>query len=279
VFDASVSASDVYFMGPCGDGSFTIRYGDNEIDVMGADSSMQIGFSDGILISFDDLPWYSPIDNVALNGGSGDNTLYGDENNDTLHGGNGNDFLEGGGGNDILEGGNGNDTIVSGLGDDVLVGGNGNDFLDSGSWNDVLSGGNGNDVLYGGSASDVLRGDNGNDLLNGGMGSDVMYGGNGLDTFVFDLVGNDGSLDVIKDFSKNQGDKIDISDLLSSYDPLDDALADFVQLETVGADTILSINQGGAGSLGGWVQIAVIENVVCPTDEQSLIASGHLIVG
>lgn len=71
-----------------------------------------------------------------LEGGAGNDTLYGDaeansldgnDGNDQLYGLTGNDDLMGGDGRDYLQGGAGNDTLAGGLGNDTLAGGNGAD--------------------------------------------------------------------------------------------------------------------------------------------------------
>jgi len=63
------------------------------------------------------------IADLHLEGGPGDDILYGGPGNDTLEGGPGDDVLYGGDGNDTLEGGPGNDTLIGGPGDDFLDGG------------------------------------------------------------------------------------------------------------------------------------------------------------
>jgi Ca2+-binding RTX toxin-like protein len=58
----------------------------------------------------------------ALDGGGGNDFLFGDEGLDSLQGGTGNDFLEGGADADALSGGAGNDTLAGGAGADALSG-------------------------------------------------------------------------------------------------------------------------------------------------------------
>ncbi|RVT98989.1 ExeM/NucH family extracellular endonuclease [Rhodovarius crocodyli] len=65
----------------------------------------------------------------VLNGGGGDDTLWGQNGADTLLGGEGDDTLRGGAGNDTLEGGAGNDKLVGGAGADIFVAGPGTDEL------------------------------------------------------------------------------------------------------------------------------------------------------
>uniref|UniRef100_UPI003D21CDD8 VCBS domain-containing protein n=1 Tax=Aeromonas media TaxID=651 RepID=UPI003D21CDD8 len=129
---------------------------------------------------------------------------------DTLYGGDGNDILFGQGGDDFLYGGAGND---------ILFGGSGNDTLYGESGSDVLSGGSGNDTLYGGTGNDVLSGGLGNDILIGGVGDDILKGDAGADTFIWqkgDTVAGSVAKDYVVDFSKSEGDKLDLSDLLDS---------------------------------------------------------------
>ena len=57
--------------------------------------------------------------------------------------------MDGGIGNDSLYGGKGDDTLLGGLGDDFLSGENGNDFLTGGAGSDrfLLSQGSGSDTI------------------------------------------------------------------------------------------------------------------------------------
>lgn len=64
---------------------------------------------------------------LTINGGTGNDQLYGADLADTLNGGDGNDYLRGRVGVDALNGGAGNDTLVGEFGADVLTGGTGND--------------------------------------------------------------------------------------------------------------------------------------------------------
>ncbi len=125
------------------------------------------------------------------------------------------DYDEGTSGKDKIKGTKGDDLIAGLGGKDVLKGGNGNDVLDGGAGNDVLKGGNGNDTLIGGPGKDKLDGGKGDDILVGGAGKDVLKGGKGADVFVFQFA-SDSTVkakgrDIIKDFSRKQGDKIDVS--------------------------------------------------------------------
>jgi Ca2+-binding RTX toxin-like protein len=126
----------------------------------------------------------------AINAGDGNDVVdltstrftYGDA---TIDGGSGNDVLWGNAGNDSIIGGTGDDKQWGGAGNDVLAGGEGNDSLLGGVGNDKLDGGAGNDTLLGGAGNDTLDGGAGNDTLIGGSGTDTLVGSDGSDLFVF----------------------------------------------------------------------------------------------
>jgi len=79
--------------------------------------------------------------------------------------------------------------------------------------NEVIVGGAGNDIIDGGDGNDILVGGAGNDILVGGLGDDNLTGGAGADTF---KVG-DGHVPIM-DYSKAEGDKVDISHVLDTSD-------------------------------------------------------------
>ncbi len=171
----------------------------------------------------------------TYNYGDGNQSFYFSANADEVRGGGGNDVLELRGGNDIALGGtgadtlrgetgmddlmgdSGNDTLFGGDGDDVLRGGLDNDRLFGGNDRDGLLGGAGSDLLFGDSGNDTLSGESGADVLRGGTGIDVLFGGSGADVFRFvngestaSGVNTSAYLDSVRDFSRAQGDKIDL---------------------------------------------------------------------
>gem|GEM_PF-3182590 len=147
------------------------------------------------------------LGNDLIDGGAGDDTLFGEGGDDAVLGGDGadtlygdavylpdalhgNDILDGGDGDDKLYGNGGADRLFGAAGADALFGGSGNDFIDAGAGDDTLSGeegndtllgGDGADVMYGGAGVDDLRAGAGDDLLDGGGGDDVMFGETGAD--------------------------------------------------------------------------------------------------
>ncbi len=82
-----------------------------------------------------------------------------------------------------VNGGPGNDTIFGGGGFNYLIGGAGNDEIHGGPGSNVLWGGFGNDTLFGGAFRNLIEGRAGDDLIYSMIGAvDTVYGGLGNDT-------------------------------------------------------------------------------------------------
>jgi Ca2+-binding RTX toxin-like protein len=184
----------------------------------------QFAVSDGVNLTplTVNLTATAPV-NGTFTGTSGADRIDGAAGNDVVRGLDGNDVLIGGSGNDTLLGDAGKDNLIGGSGNDVMRGGDGADLLRGGSGRDLLAGNAGNDTLFGQGGDDDLQGGLGNDTLIGGGGADVLYGHEGKDV----LTGNAGAdtfkfnsssesfgkkqRDMITDFTRKQGDKIDLS--------------------------------------------------------------------
>ena len=139
-------------------------------------------------------------------GGSGDDTITGNDARNTLLGGLGNDSLSGGGANDTLRGGGGNDSLRGGGGDDVLDGGGGGDVIDGGAGRDTVSYESATrsvrvdlqntQFMYGDAVGDtfisieVFRTGDTVDQLRGDAGGNVFYTG-GLSDRLYGRAGND----------------------------------------------------------------------------------------
>ena len=131
-----------------------------------------------------------------IDGGLGDDLLYGGTARDYLFGSFGNDEIHGLGGDDWIDGGWGNDRLFGGDGNDYLSGSYGNDSVVGDEGNDRLYGGPGNDHVgsVGGGTqfpepgNDLLAGGTGEDWMCGGLGADRVSGGAGRDHFsVYDV--------------------------------------------------------------------------------------------
>lgn len=217
---------------------------------------------------------YGGTGNDVLHGGEGNDTLSGGKQDDVLSGGDGDDALSGGTGDDVLNGGDGNDTFKAGSDDDKVDGGHGDDVIDAGTGNDLIDGGTGNDKIKAGSGDDIVKaGDgkdyinayNGDDIINGGAGRDKIYGGAGSDditggtesdTFVFRSSEMNGSVDVIRDFTRDgsENDRLDLRGL----NLLSDGLS-----ETEWVDAHVSLN-------AGQVTIAIGDNTIVLDDHLNL---------
>lgn len=157
-------------------------------------------------------------------------------------------------------------TIKLGAGDDEAYGNGGNDNIYTYAGNDTVHGGDGADSIFAGDDDDILY---------GGDGIDHLYGQGGADTYAYDQLFT--AVDVIHGFSTAEGDKLDLADLISTYDPVSDAITDFVWMVTAGSNTDIYVDQDGTGTTDVWTKIATLQSVTGLTDEAALEASGTLI--
>jgi Ca2+-binding RTX toxin-like protein len=226
-----------------GNGGNDVIYGDNDDDNMaylqGGGGVVATAIATAILPAFGLLlpfvaagqdPYDFSVFNVqmheAINGGTGDDSIFGLGGRDLISGDLGNDYLNGGSDTDILYGGKGNDTLITGTGaGDFADGGDGNDtvHLTDPGQNDLVFGGRDTDTLYltnttsagsfdfdlaigkssndfnavdfeilyftGGANSDFITGGGMSDTLKGGGGTDVLNGEGGNDS----IDGGDGA--------------------------------------------------------------------------------------
>ncbi len=178
--------------------------------------------------------------------------------------------------NSWLKGTSGNDIIAGNANANVLIGYAGDDYITAGGGADQAHGGAGADTLYGGSGNDLLHGGDGDDVLNGEDGLDTLYGGAGADSFMFETASAFNDVDEIMDFSLTDDDVLNLVDVLGSvYDPLQDAITDFVQITDDGTDSTLAVDADGGAD--NFVAIAMLRGVTGLTDEAALETNGHLL--
>jgi Ca2+-binding RTX toxin-like protein len=110
--------------------------------------------------------------------------------------------------------------------------------------------------------------------VNGENGLDTLYGGAGEDLFLFDTNAYN-NIDVVKDFSVAQDDKLDFNAILD-FNPLSDDIADFLTLTNSGSNTQVFADRDGTGGGYSSVQVALLEGVT-NLDVEDLLLSGNLI--
>ena len=251
------AGNDILMYGVASDGFIIYRTSSTYITVVGPGYDTDKVYTGVETIEFTDVTLDVASLNLVTGGeGWGTSTITGTAAGDTING----TVAK-----DIIYGGDGNDTLRGSLNDDVLYGEDGND---------KLYGDAGDDKLYGGDGSDYLYGNTGADVLYGGGGVDMLYGQDGADTFAFDADAFTAS-DNIQDFDLSEGDVLDVSDILSGYDPLTDAITDFVQITESGSNSYLNVDADGGAD--NFVQIAYLYNTTGLTDEEALETSGDLI--
>jgi Ca2+-binding RTX toxin-like protein len=194
------------------------------------------------------------VDNVIIARGTVIENAIGGSGADTITGNNVANVLEGRGGVDTINGGLGNDTLIGGAGGDTL---NGDGDTDTASYagsaagvtvnlnlvgTAQTSGGDasgdrltGIENLTGSSQGDTLIGNGGANVLNGGLGNDTLMGGGGVDM----LDGGDGT------------DTADYSDkTLAVVTTLTGASANTVYIGGLAEDGVVNIENLTGGSAG-----------------------------
>jgi Ca2+-binding RTX toxin-like protein len=207
----------------------------------------------------------TPGDNTPT---EGDDVIHGTGEDDQIDGLAGHDVILGAGGDDMLDGSDGNDILEGKAGDDLLRGGDDNDVLDGGAGDDNLVGNTGDDLLAGQIGDDLLLGGQGNDVLLGGKGADTLDGGGGADVFKYTDLQDAG--DTILDFHPNQGDAIDISELLDGYSQAD-PIENYVKFEassaaTTGSNVAYDLHVNPTGDVDGDFTLLATVHTTSQTD-------------
>ena len=176
--------------------------------------------------------------NVAnlLSGNGGNDVITGAFGNDSLVGGFGADTLLGNQDNDVVLGNQDNDIVVGGQGDDVVVGGQGVDFVFGNEANDFVFGNESNDTIIAGQGADTVFAGQGDDSILGSEGNDSMFGNEGADRFAF---ATGSGADVIGDFNGAAGDRLTLFGQT------------YVQGTSGDGDVLLTLSGGGTIELNG----------------------------
>ncbi len=178
-------------------GDFPSDGGIDTIDASARTLNLDVDLAD---FGFDCSATVGCLEVENVQGGSGNDTIFGNGLNNSLFGNDGvdlingfegNDFIEGGAGNDLLNGGNGGDSLSyknapSGVEVDNQLGfASGGDGEDAISFFEIVLGSDFNDTIIGGQNSvnvnNKYKGRGGNDILTGTNSIDVITGGGGND--------------------------------------------------------------------------------------------------
>jgi Ca2+-binding RTX toxin-like protein len=217
--------------------------------------------------------------NDTIDGEAGDDTIYGGSGNDSVLGGYGDDHLIGGSGNDTLDGGRGNDYLEGGSGDDLLIsradtgeqragqlvlgepsrpegGSIDPEYLKLYDWIDQEI--QGDDVLVGGAGADHFAFET---LINGKK--DILaehtnddrtinwMGVAGENKYIHDHWVDGIGIDVIADFSKEEGDTISVightTEIEVDYRTIDTD-GDGIDDDAVSVITVYSQQGNGGGA-------------------------------
>lgn len=128
-------------------------------------------------------------------------------------------------------------------------------------------------VIWGTDGDDTVNGSDGNDVIIGGAGDDTLFGGDGADTFKWNL-GDEGevggaAVDTVMDFNTEEGDKLDIADLLQGEN--EGNIGSYIFAEQEGDNTVLHISSDGTlGENGeGADQKIILKNVDMGSNQES----------
>jgi Ca2+-binding RTX toxin-like protein len=196
----------------------------------------------------------------------------GSEFNDVISGNGQDNLLSGFTGSDTVNGGAGDDLIY---GDFAIreVGEIPFNYDDPGivQGDDILNGGGGDDLIFGHGGNDTIEGGQGEDTLIGGAGADRITGGGGPDQFIYTsaIESTSTDFDTIVGFNFNGQDVFDLPGAVSSTSVvaggyLDAATFD-ADLSTAMGGGVLSPNEAvlftpGSGSYAGRTFIIVDAN-------------------
>jgi Ca2+-binding RTX toxin-like protein len=283
------------------DGSGGVSGGSEGVDQL-------FGFEDIVGGQYDDVLIGQNLNNNDYNliqGGAGNDKIFGKAGIDQLEGQDGNDTLDGGDQVDVLFGGAGNDTLKGGGDNDYMDGGTGNDTADfsssvagvnadlglnvaTGEGTDKLIGienligSNFNDTLCGlygteiSSIVNVLNGGGGSDTLIGRAGADILTGGAGNDFFSYAGTGQEstpglGKRDVITDFTHGV-DKLDLHLMDATFSTAGNSAFCFIGSANFSAEGQVRVAYEGGDT------IVQVNNSNTSTPEFEMQLSGQLVI-
>jgi len=217
-----------------------------------------------------------------INGTEGVDDLSGTDNDDVINGLGANDTLRSSLGADHHDGGNGWDSVQYNTSPGAVtinlatgIHNGAHAIGDSFANIEGIFGSAQGDIFIGDSSGNFFNGWNGDDTFYASGGVDLFIGGNGADTYIFEAAQAFDGVDRIRGFSETAGDVIDISDVISGYDPLADALSDYVQITDDGTHGYVEVDSDGAANGVNFTRIAQLDWTI-GLDANALEASGNL---
>jgi Ca2+-binding RTX toxin-like protein len=206
-----------------------------------------------------------------INGGAGNDHIFGMGGQDDINGSDGNDLIEGGSGGsaalkEVLNGNAGIDTLSyehssAGVTINLTPGTGGNITQASGGdaefdlvkvgFENVVGSASG-DTITGDAGNNILIGLAGNDTLNGGDGNDTLIGGEGLDQFRGEagddtIIGGAGGDILLSDPGKDRYVYQNASDSLEGFG-LSDTIDGFVRGDDIIDLSLIDANEGLLGN-------------------------------
>ena len=189
----------------------------------------------------------SPLIQLTIDGGTG---------NDTINGGDGNDTLIGGDGNDFVDGNRGNDTAFLGAGDDTFQ-------WDPGDGSDTVEGQDGNDTMLFNGANIAERMDlsaNGARLRMTRDVANIVMDVNGVENVTINALGGADNI-VVHDLQATDVTNVSIDLAGTAGGTTGDGANDFVVVEaTSGNDTVNIAGDAASVTVSGPAATTLIKN-------------------
>ncbi|UWQ94145.1 cadherin-like domain-containing protein [Rhodobacteraceae bacterium M385] len=240
------------------EGNDTLSGGGDDDTIFGG---LETPAPDGVNLADDGFgapfgPDPDPLNNADLiDGGAGNDLIYGQDDADTITGGTG---------NDTIDGGVDDDSIMGGQGEDVILGGHGQDFIQGNNDDDHITGGRGSDTLEGNAGDDTIIGGAGDSIIGGG-GADSIF----IDQDEVDENGdNDAAIFVEGNTFGDDNDTLDLTDFV--------AYRNLVETEDGDGDSTSGTVEV-QNDENEWVPVAFneIENLLLPAKAPDLVVDGE----
>ncbi len=250
-----------------GNETVTVGVGNNHIDMGGYSNNITAGNGSAVIDAGEGNAHVvagNGNTTVTVNGwgnvitaGDGDHIIAAGYGNEKVTVGIGNNHIDIGGysntittkdGDNIINSGLGNSTVTTGSGSNTINAQGYNNSITTGAGTSFINAGLGNSFVNTGAGDDTVFFDGYSNVLIGGLGHDVISGGQG-NIYQVNGVGHNGRMDIL-DFSLNNGDVLDVSDILqkSDWNGSENSLGSYLKVSEVGGNTVVEIDLSGQHS-------------------------------